>query len=162
MHRRAKAASGRNLEYAKSIYLDGSNSASVIVGPESAQNLVVKFDGGICGGILVEHASDNFSSKEARKSSCKLRRKFATNFIETFANFTLEVAGAYNRVLVETDFEASKTPPPPGFWLRNYHTRGNKYILSSRRFVWCICIRIKFKFINQEIFHVYVFGPVTI
>ena len=31
-----------------------------VVGPTSTQNLVVKFDGGICSGILVEHASDCF------------------------------------------------------------------------------------------------------
>ena len=35
-------------------------------------------------------------AKEARKSPSKLRRKFATNFAENFANFTLEIAGAYN------------------------------------------------------------------
>ena len=36
-----------------------------------------------------------FPAKEARKSPPKLRRKFATNFAENFANFTLEIAGAY-------------------------------------------------------------------
>ena len=36
-----------------------------------------------------------FPAKEARKSPSKLRRKFATNFAENFANFTLEIAGAY-------------------------------------------------------------------
>ena len=35
-------------------------------------------------------------AKEARKSPSKLRRKFATNFAENFANFTLEIAGPYN------------------------------------------------------------------
>ena len=35
------------------------------------------------------------AGKEARKSPSKLRRKFATNFAENFANFTLEIAGAY-------------------------------------------------------------------
>ena len=35
-----------------------------------------------------------FLAKEARKYSSKLRRKFATNFAENFANFTLEIAGA--------------------------------------------------------------------
>ena len=35
-----------------------------------------------------------FPAKEARKSPSKLRRKFATNFAENFANFTLEIAGA--------------------------------------------------------------------
>ena len=37
-----------------------------------------------------------FPAKEARKSPAKLRRKFATNFAENFADFTLEIAGAYN------------------------------------------------------------------
>ena len=32
---------------------------------------------------------------EARKSPSKLRSKFATNFTKNFANFTLEIAGAY-------------------------------------------------------------------
>ena len=36
-----------------------------------------------------------FSAEEARKSPSKLRREFATNFAENFANFTLEIAGAY-------------------------------------------------------------------
>ena len=31
-----------------------------ILGPATTQNLVVKFDGEICGGILVENASDDF------------------------------------------------------------------------------------------------------
>ena len=44
----------------------------------------------------MENASDDFSpAKEARKSPSKLRRKFAANFAENFANFTLEIAGAY-------------------------------------------------------------------
>ena len=33
--------------------------------------------------------------KEARKSPSKLRRKFAANIAEKFANFTLEIAGAH-------------------------------------------------------------------
>ena len=31
-----------------------------ILGPATTQNLVVKFDGEICGGVLVENASDDF------------------------------------------------------------------------------------------------------
>ena len=66
------------------------------VGNATTQNLVVKFDGEICGGVSVEKASDNFPpKKKARKSPSKLRRKSATNFAENFANFTLEIAGAY-------------------------------------------------------------------
>ena len=34
-------------------------------------------------------------ANEAQKSPSKLRRKFATNFAGNFANFTLEIAGAY-------------------------------------------------------------------
>ena len=37
-----------------------------------------------------------FPAKAARKSPSKLRQKFATNFAENFANFTLEIAGAYH------------------------------------------------------------------
>ena len=36
-------------------------------------------------------------ANEARKSPSKLRRKFATNLAENFANFTLEIAGAWKR-----------------------------------------------------------------
>ena len=67
----------------------------IILGPATTQNLVVKFDGEICG--LVESASGFSPAKEARKSPSKLRRKFATNFAENFANFTLEIAGAYRK-----------------------------------------------------------------
>ena len=69
------------------------------LGSTTTQNLVVKFDGEICGGVLVENASDDFPSKRSSKiSPAKLRRKFATNFAENFANFTLEIAGAYKLV----------------------------------------------------------------
>ena len=33
------------------------------LGPATTQNLVVKFDGEICGGVLVENASEDFPSK---------------------------------------------------------------------------------------------------
>ena len=36
----------------------------VILGPATTQNLVVKFDGEICGGALVEDASGDFPSKK--------------------------------------------------------------------------------------------------
>ena len=82
------------------------------LGPATTQNLVVKFDGEICGGVLVENASDDFSpAKEARKSPSKLRRKFATNFAENFANFTLGIAGAY---LFAPTCSRGRTPHPTG------------------------------------------------
>ena len=69
-----------------------------MVGPTTTQNLVVKFDGEICSGVLVEMfltiSPPPPPAKETRKSPSKLRRKFATNFAENFANFTLEIAGA--------------------------------------------------------------------
>ena len=34
------------------------------VGPATTQNLVVKFDGEFCGGVLVEHASDDFPQQK--------------------------------------------------------------------------------------------------
>ena len=36
------------------------NWTGPIVGPATTENLVVKFDGEICGGVLVENASDDF------------------------------------------------------------------------------------------------------
>ena len=37
---------------------------SIYTGPGTTQNLVVKFDGEICGGVLVENASDDFPQQE--------------------------------------------------------------------------------------------------
>ena len=34
------------------------------VGPATTQNLVVKFDGEICGGVLVENTSDDFPQEK--------------------------------------------------------------------------------------------------
>ena len=39
------------------------------LGPATTQNLVVKFDGELCGGVLVENASDDFPSKRSSKIS---------------------------------------------------------------------------------------------
>ena len=44
---------------------------SQFLGPATTQNLVVKFDGEICGGVLVENASDNFPSKRSSPISPK-------------------------------------------------------------------------------------------
>ena len=41
----------------------------MFVGPATTQNLVVKFDGEICGGVLVENVSDDFPSKRSSKIS---------------------------------------------------------------------------------------------
>ena len=37
---------------------------ALILGPATTQNLVVKFDGEICGGVLVENASDDFPQQK--------------------------------------------------------------------------------------------------
>ena len=66
------------------------------IGPATTQNLAVKFDGEICGGVLVENASDDFPSKRSSKISFQTSPEVSpTNFAENFANFTLEIAGAY-------------------------------------------------------------------
>ena len=65
------------------------------VGPATTQNLVVKFDGEIYGGVLVEYASDDFPSKRSSKISCQTSPEVRHQFAENFANFTLEIAGAY-------------------------------------------------------------------
>ena len=62
-----------------------------------------------------------FPAKEARKSPSKLRRKFATNFAENFANFTLEIAGAYKRVFALSTPE--KAPPDMAQMLRKPSVR---------------------------------------
>ena len=36
----------------------------LFVGPATTQTLVVRFDGGICGGVLVEDASDDFPKQK--------------------------------------------------------------------------------------------------
>ena len=41
----------------------------MFVGPAATQKLVVKFDGEICGGVLVENASDDFPSKRSSNIS---------------------------------------------------------------------------------------------
>ena len=55
-------------------------SVSVSVGPATTQNLVVKFDGEICGGVLVENASNDFpqqrSSKIYFQTSPEVRRQY--------------------------------------------------------------------------------------
>ena len=47
----------------------------------------MKFDGEICGGDLVEDASDDFPQQKKLENLCP-------NFAENLANFTLEIAGA--------------------------------------------------------------------
>ena len=37
---------------------------AAFLGPATTQNLVVKFDGEICGGVLVENASDDFPKQK--------------------------------------------------------------------------------------------------
>ena len=37
---------------------------AMFVGPATTQNLVVKFDGEICGGVLVKNVSDNFPQQK--------------------------------------------------------------------------------------------------
>ena len=53
----------------------------------------MKFEGEICGGVLVENASDDFPQQKKLEN---ILPNFAvtTNFAENFANFTLEIAGA--------------------------------------------------------------------
>ena len=66
------------------------------LGPATTQNLAVKFDGETCGGVLVENASDDFPQQKKLEN---LLPNFAPEvrhqFREDFANFTLEIAGAY-------------------------------------------------------------------
>ena len=40
------------------------DSCYILVGPATTQNLIVKFDGEVCGGVWVENYSDNFSQQK--------------------------------------------------------------------------------------------------
>ena len=51
--------------------------AAFRIGPATSQNLVVKFDGEICGGVLVENASDDFTSKRSSKISFQTSPEFS-------------------------------------------------------------------------------------
>ena len=42
----------------------GGRVAGPLIGPATTQNLVVKFDGEICSGVLVENASDDFRQQK--------------------------------------------------------------------------------------------------
>ena len=57
------------------------------VGPVTTQNLVVKFDGEICGGVLVENASDDLFSQQKKLES------FLPNFVRAA---TLQKRGSEN------------------------------------------------------------------
>ena len=57
------------------------------LGPATTQNLVVKFDGENCRGVLVENAPDDFPQQ-------KKLENLLPNFAENFANFTVEIDGA--------------------------------------------------------------------
>ena len=41
-----------------------NHATGVFLGPATTQNLVVKFDGEICGGVLVENVSDDFPQQK--------------------------------------------------------------------------------------------------
>ena len=98
---------------------------SPILGPATTQNLVVKFDGEICGGVLVENASDDFPSKRSSKISCqtspevchqfrrKLRRPHSGNRWCLHFPFLSEVARP--RVFTNCHPDPPQNPPscPP-------------------------------------------------
>ena len=80
---------------------DLNNLAKGVVYPcilrarHNQQNLVVKFDGEICGGVLVENASDDFAPQKKLE---KLLPNFAGSSPpispKTSPTFTLEITGA--------------------------------------------------------------------
>ena len=53
------------------------------MGPTTTQNLVVKFDGESCGGVLVENASDDFPQQKweaGGMTPCRNDPHFAANW----------------------------------------------------------------------------------
>ena len=60
----ALSQTGRFLSKAEILGVGVFSPLSIILGPATTQNLVVKFDGEICGGALVENASDDFPQQK--------------------------------------------------------------------------------------------------
>ena len=61
--------------FPKNVYFGQFYANTAFLGPATTQNLVVKFDGEICGGVLVENSSDDFPSKRSSKISCQTSPK---------------------------------------------------------------------------------------
>ena len=81
-----------------------------LLGPATAQNLVVKFDGEVRGGVLVENASDVFPSKRSSKisfqTSPEVRRQFRRKLRQLHSGNRWCLDFAWRRT------HASGPPPP--------------------------------------------------
>ena len=61
-------ASAHNFYDNRSLWNDNTCFDNINLGPATTQNLAVKFNGEICGGVLVENASGDFPSKRSSKN----------------------------------------------------------------------------------------------
>ena len=88
------------------------------LGPATTQNLVVKFDGEICGAVLVEYASDDFPSKRSSKISFQtlpeVRHKFCRRLRQLHSGNRWCLHIPYFKVLVDAHplNEGGEMPPP--------------------------------------------------
>ena len=84
------------------------------LGPATTQSLVVKFDGEVCGGVLVEDASGDFPSKRSSKisfqTSLEVRHQFRRKLRQLHSG-----AGAYfstPSLRVEDPHPTGRSPDP--------------------------------------------------
>ena len=62
-------ASGQGCNWTQTLFSRALRAPRIYLGPATTQNLVVKFDGEISDGLLVEYASDDIPSKRSSKIS---------------------------------------------------------------------------------------------
>ena len=67
----------------------------MFLGAATTQNRVVKFDGEVCGGVLVENASDHFPSKRSSRISFQTSPEVRHQFRRKLRQLHLEITGAY-------------------------------------------------------------------
>ena len=81
--------------------LGSSNLDSPFLGPATTQNLVVKFDGEICGGVLVEYASDDFPQQKLE------------NLLPNFAGSSPPISPKTSPTSLWKSLVLTFCPPPP-------------------------------------------------
>ena len=89
------------------------------IGPATTENLVVKFDGEICGGVLVECASDDFPSKRSSKisfqTSPEVRHQFRRKLRQLHSGnrWCLDIQQTYRETLRELGSYCLRDTPKP-------------------------------------------------
>ena len=88
------------------LLLGGPLSFCQFIGPATTQNLVVKFDGEICSGVLVENASDDFPG------NIFPQQKKLENPIPNFAGSSPPISPKTSPTSLWKSLVLKFTPPP--------------------------------------------------